>query len=53
MDKNKQDSNKSSEPNSASAFTAPTIKPLPKTGKPMRRNTDKRDGSNDQFPSAL
>lgn len=53
MEKNKQDSNKPSNLNSASTSAAPTIKPLPKTGKPMRRNTDKRDGSNDQFPSAL
>ena len=53
MDKNKQDRNKSSDSNSATTSTVPSIKPLPKTGKPIRGNADKRDGSNDQFPSAL
>lgn len=53
MDKNKLGKNKSSDPNSANTSTVPSIKPLPKTGKPIRGNTDQRDGSNDQFPSAL
>lgn len=53
MDKNKQDRSKSSDSDSATTLTAPSIKPLPETGKPARVNTDKRDKSNDQFPSAL
>ncbi len=53
MDKNKPDRNKSYDSSCTSTSAVPSIKPLPKARKPMRGNTDKRDGSNDQFPSAL
>lgn len=53
MDEKKQSRNKPSDSNSAGTSTAQPIKPFPKPGKPIRGNTDKRDKSNDQFPSAL
>lgn len=53
MDKNKKDINNSPASNSATNSAVSPVKPLPKTGKPIRGNFDKEDRSNDQFPSAL
>jgi hypothetical protein len=53
MNKNKQDKNHSPTSNPETTSAVQPIKPLPKIGKPMRGNFDKKDKSNEEFPSAL